>query len=236
MGIIFNGISSDDIGIHVEVPPDYEIPQRNYEIISVPGRNGDVVIDLGSYNNVDREYQISIGEECGDFTVLASSIASWLYSGGGYLRLEDSYEPEYYKMATVVDPNTVINILGQAGRATIKFNRKPQRFLKTGDDPVYINKNTKIFNPTHFKSNPLIKVRGSEPGIITIGNYTIELNSIESEITIDCELEEAYNGDANLNNTITLSNGYPKLNPGYNDISFSGGITGVVVIPRWWTI
>ena len=29
---------------------------------------------------------------------------------------------------------------------------------------------------------------------------------------------------------------FPKLVPGSNTISFSGGITSVEIIPRWWTI
>jgi phage-related protein len=40
----------------------------------------------------------------------------------------------------------------------------------------------------------------------------------------------------NRNSTITLNNGFPKLVPGENNISFSGGITSVEVIPKWWTL
>ena len=43
--IVFNGISSKDVGIEVETFPEYTIPEREYEAIHVPGRNGDVIID-----------------------------------------------------------------------------------------------------------------------------------------------------------------------------------------------
>lgn len=46
MGVItFNGIASDKLGIQVEHPPGYETPKKDYEIVHVPGRNGDVYID-----------------------------------------------------------------------------------------------------------------------------------------------------------------------------------------------
>lgn len=237
MGIIkYNGISTDEVGIVVETPPNYEIPERNYEIISVPGRNGDIVIDLNSYKNVVREYDIAIGEEDGDFSVLSSKIANWLYSGHGYLRLEDSYLPEYYMMAAVIAPNNVINILQQAGRATVQFNRKPQRFLKSGDRPIIITKQTTLFNPTQFDSKPIIIVNGAGTGVVNIGKYSVKIENLDGEITIDCELEESYKGTNNQNKKVTLSNGYPLLVPRDNIVNFSGGITKVTIIPRWWTI
>ena len=237
MGIIkYNGNSSDEVGIVVETPPDYEIPERNYEIIPVPGRNGDIVIDLNSYKNVVREYNIAIGEEDGDFSVLSSKIANWLYSGHGYLRLEDSYLPEYYMMAAVIAPNNIINILQQAGRATVQFNRKPQRFLKSGDRPITVTKQTTLFNPTQFNSKPLIIVNGTGSGVVNIGGYSVKIDNLEDEITIDCELEESYKGSENQNKKVTLSNGYPLLVPRDNIVNFSGEITKVTIIPRWWTI
>lgn len=237
MGIIkYNGISTDEVGIVVETPPDYEIPERNYEIIPVPGRNGDIVIDLNSYKNVVREYNIAIGEEDGDFSVLSSKIANWLYSGHGYLRLEDSYLPEYYMMAAVIAPNNIINILQQAGRATVQFNRKPQRFLKSGDRSIIVTKQTTLFNPTQFNSKPLIIVNGTGSGVANIGGYSVKIDNLEDEITIDCELEESYKGTNNQNKKVTLSNGYPLLVPRDNIVNFSGGITKVTIIPRWWTI
>lgn len=237
MGIIkYNGISTDEVGIVVETPPDYEIPERNYEIIPVPGRNGDIVIDLNSYKNVVREYNIAIGEEDGDFSVLSSKIANWLYSGHGYLRLEDSYLPEYYMMAAVIAPNNIINILEQAGRATVQFNRKPQRFLKSGDRSIIVTKQTTLFNPTQFNSKPLIIVNGTGSGVVNIGGYSVKIDNLEDEITIDCELEESYKGTNNQNKKVTLSNGYPLLVPRDNIVNFSGGITKVTIIPRWWTI
>ena len=47
--IVFNGIPSTEYQIHVEKPPVYAMPERDYSVVHIPGRNGDIVVDSGSY-------------------------------------------------------------------------------------------------------------------------------------------------------------------------------------------
>jgi phage-related protein len=237
MGIItFNGVTSESLGIQVEHPPAFEIPERDYNVISIPGRNGDIVIDNGCYKNVNRKYNIAIGAAGGSFTTFASNVSSWLHSAIGYARLEDSYDPNHYKLAMYTDDNSIENILQQAGRATINFNRKPQRFLKSGDTKITITGSNSITNPTNFISLPLIVVKGTGNGVINIGGYTATLTNVISSTTLNSEIETVYNGSTNLNMYVTLNKGFPKLVPGANTITFSGGITSVEIYPKWWTI
>lgn len=237
MGIvIYNGISSEDFDIQVEHPPEYETPEKDYEITHIPGRNGDVYIDKGSYKNVSRNYDIAIGSENRDFVEMANCISEWLNSSSGYARLEDSYEPEYYRLATYNSGGNIRNILQHAGRITVSFDCKPQRFLKSGENPIIISNTSILRNPTGFTSLPIIKVMGSSEGILRVGDYMINIIDIDSYIIIDSELQDAYKNTSNNNSKIKLSNGFPKLLKGENEISFSGGIESVEVIPKWWTL
>lgn len=234
--IIYNGVSSEEFAIQVEHPPGYETPEKDYEVTHIPGRNGDIYVDKGSYKNVSRSYDIAIGAENKDFTIMANFISEWLNSASGYAKLEDSYEPEYYRLAAYKSGGTIKNILQHAGRITVAFDCKPQRFLKSGDIPVIVRTTSKLRNPTGFKSLPIIKVNGSGKGNLRIGDYVITISNISSYLTIDSELQDAYKGTTNCNSLVTLSNGFPKLIKGENEISFSGGITSVEVIPKWWTL
>ena len=54
--IIFDGKSSDNYGIVVEVLPDYSSAEKNVEFVDVPGRNGQIAIDNGTYKTVERKY------------------------------------------------------------------------------------------------------------------------------------------------------------------------------------
>lgn len=243
MGLIkFNGLSSEEFGIKVWSPPNHTIPERDYETIHIPGRNGDLVIDKGSFKNVSRQYVVSLYNKNKDFTALSAVLAEWLHSSSGYARLEDTYEPDYYRKAIYQKATEITNLYEIAAYATIEFSCKPQRFLKSGENSIRASGGSlNITNPTTFSSSPIIKAYGNTGGQISVNGQIIELLAIDGNAVIDCEMMETYrdyNGEAvNWNSYIKLrSNEFPKLNPGSNTIIFSGGISSLEVTPRWWTI
>lgn len=241
MGIIvFNGISSKDVGIEVETFPSYSVPEREYDVIHVPGRSGDLVIDSGTYKNVDRSYKISVATRgSATYSQVMNRVAEWLHSASGYARLEDSYDEDFFRYAYYNSAVSIENLFNEAGRATIKFMCKPQRYYKSGEVPIKFTAAGSIQNRTINASSPIIKIVKTDTiGSVVIGDVTLTLSSDSgTNITIDCELQDAYYGDVNKNSVITLTSGvFPKLYPGSNAISFNGGITSVEIIPRWWTI
>lgn len=238
MGIvIFNNVSSADYGILVEHPPGYQIPQRDYEKVHIPGRNGDLVIDSESYQNAPRSYDIAFGNLEKKFAPMANMVSEWLNSASGYARLEDSYEPEYYRLALYQESANIENILFHAGRATINFDCKPQRFLKSGDNLIEINSSVTLRNPTNFKSKPIIKVYGTGAGGFSIGNCNVEITDIPDYLTIDSEIGDVYKDTQNCNRLVSFGNkGFPMFDKGESVIGFTGGITKMEVVPKWWTI
>lgn len=238
MGVIYyNGVPSTFYGIQVETQPGYLVPEKDVEIIHIPGRNGDLIIDKGIYQNVDREYAISMFSNKVEFDTLSDALTKWLHPKTGYSRLEDSYDPEHFRMAIYKDDLSIENILAHGAKATLVFNCKPQRYLKTGDTKLTISESgSTVVNPTNQIALPLITVRGSGTGTVMIGRYEIQLSRINEYVTLDSELQDAFKGSENKNADVTLPDGYPKLPPGATSITFSGGITSVEITPRWWTL
>lgn len=143
MGVIyFDGVPTSDYDIVVEHFPDYEIAERSYETTTIPGRNGALIYDGGVYSNVERSYDIASATYDGNFRTASANIIRWLHGVLGYARLEDTYEPDIYRMAYFKGGVTIENILNWAGRLTITFDCKPQRFFKVGDDPFEISVST----------------------------------------------------------------------------------------------
>lgn len=231
--IIFNNKSSADCRIQVAHPPGYAYPERDYTITHIPGRNGDIIQDNGCYKNVERTYEVSFDALNEDFATYANSVSAWLHSTTGYARLEDSYEPNYYRMATYQESNIFENLYNKAGTATIVFECKPQRFLKTGDNTITIQNSLTIINPTGFEAYPLFKVTGTS-GVLTVNGNSITFSSIDDFVMLDCELQDAYK--ENINKNSTISGTFPVLKPGSNTISWTGSISSVTMKPRWWTI
>ena len=231
--IIFNNKSSADCRIQVAHPPGYAYPERDYTITHIPGRNGDIIQDNGCYKNVERTYEVSFDAPNEDFATYANAVSAWLHSTTGYARLEDSYEPNYYRMATYKESNIFENLYNQAGTANIVFECKPQRFLKTGDNTITIQNSLTIMNPTGFEAYPLFKVTGTS-GVLTVNGNSITFSSIDDFVMLDCELQDAYKETTNKNSTV--SGTFPVLKPGSNTISWTGDISSVTMKPRWWTI
>ena len=231
--IIFNNKSSADCRIKVAHPPGYAYPERDYTITHIPGRNGDIIQDNGCYKNVERTYEVSFDVPNEDFATYANAVSAWLHSTTGYARLEDSYEPNYYRMATYQESNIFENLYNQAGTATIVFECKPQRFLKTGDNNITIQNSLTIMNPTGFEAYPLFKVTGTS-GVLTVNGNSITFSSIDGFVMLDCELQDAYK--ENINKNSTISGTFPVLKTGSNTISWTGDISSVTMKPRWWTI
>ena len=237
MGVItFNNIDSSFYNIQVESPPSYIMPERDYEVIHIPGRSGDIVIAKKSYKNVPRPYRIAVGSHTESYDTQVQGISEWLHSASGYARLEDTYEPDVYRMAMYTEENEISNIYNQAGRTTITFNCKPQRFLKAGDDVIKITASGTIQNKTYQTALPIIDVKGAGEGILTINGNPIEISSIAGNITINSEIQDVYSHTINSNDKVIFSKGFPVLTPGNNTIAFSGGITSVEVTPKWWIV
>lgn len=231
--IWWHGVSSDDVQVIVERFPNVNIPARKYEKISVPGRNGDILIPEDAYENVPQRYEIYVSAEKEKLPAVARCVACWLCVSG-YQRLEDSYFLDSYRLAHYSGSLEIENILNRFGRATIEFDCKPQRFLHDGELVLSYSGAGKIVNPTRFPSAPLIKVLGSGSGTLTIGSTTVSLTGISEYVMLDCDIQDAYKGLVNKNSNMTGS--FPKIEGGEQVVTFTGGITGLEITPRWWTL
>lgn len=239
MGVIyFNGLSSADYGIVVETFPDREWPEKVVSAYTIPGRSGDVLVDEETYSNIDRVYNVAMFvKENSTFQAAAATISKWLHSGHGYCRLEDSYEPEVYRMAYYRENASLTSLLRQGGRASITFHCKPQRYLKDGEKMMTLSASGSILNPTDYPSQPLIRIYASANGSVTIGTTIISFNEINSYVDIDCENGICYKENNLAGSKIEFStNEFPRLEPGDNTITFGTGITSLQITPRWYII
>lgn len=235
MGLItYNGTCSDVFGVFSQAEPEYQYPDRDHTLVHIPGMNGDLYFDNGCYMNVDRKYNIALDLRALKSTEIFSKIVGWLHSASGYARLEDTYEPDFFRKAMYVETGSLQNIYDQGGAAVITFNCKPQRFLKVGELPFILSSSTTILNPTVYKSEPLIKITGSGDCTFTIGSASIAIDDLDDFIYLDSETQNAYRGTTNLNDTVHGE--YPTFVGGSNLVGWTGNITSVEITPRWWTL
>jgi len=248
--IYFDGKSSADFGLIVEYFPESVHAARRGELIPIPGRNGVIAREDGAFDTYTQQYQVWFRNTMGrDTYQKARDVAEWLLSASGFCRLEDTYEPEHFRLARFVGPLNVETVLRNHGRVTLEFDVQPQRYLKIGETPLTFSGGTTstVTNPTKFEARPLLKFvdTSTEPefvqqslhwnsnqyisnGGIIAGNSTTR-NSVSRRV--DC----AGKGNARI-----VGNGYAFYDS--NGTSKSGGYreTGQqfaidVVVPSWAT-
>ena len=234
--IIWAGTSNKDVGMIIEHYPSVILPEKEIEIQRVPGRNDSIVLSSGSFKNYEQSYSAFLdARSIGGLEQVIPKISDWLLGHDGYQRLEDSYFKDFYRMAYYTGGTEFISYLNEYGEGTLTFNCAPEKYYKTGEWETVLSKGQVLRNPSSFAAQPLITVTGSGSGTLTFNSSSISISSIGTSVTIDVKLHKAYNGSTSLNNTITGY--YENLKLGKETtITWSGGITGVKIIPRWWTI
>jgi len=230
---IYAGVSCRDFGIWSNGHKTAKTPVRDVSKVEVPGRSGDLIIDNGRYKNTTQTYNCFANR---DFLKCFQRFRSFVLSKTGYQRLEDSYAPDEYRMAAVVDtfdPEIITRL--RDGSFTITFDCKPQRYLKVGENEYTFTSDGFLVNPEFCDALPLIKVSGT--GTLSIGDSVITISSNPGTITIDSDIMDVYSGTTNCNSCVAFSNHeFPKLGPGVNGVEIGSGITSLLIVPRWWRL
>ena len=182
--LIFDGEDSRDYGVYITGQAVYNAPERDVEMISIPGRNGSFALDKGRFQNIEVTYPAGIFADTeADFAEAISDFRNFLCSRKGYVRLTDEYNPDEFRMAVYKSGLEVEPAQLKAGEFNIVFDCNPQRFLISGEQTIEVANGQTITNPTRFESSPMLEVEGY--GIIGFNGYEIELDdAFIGEITL----------------------------------------------------
>ena len=226
----YNNLSSASFGLIVADKDIHSAPAYDQQFVSVPGRNGDVIIDNGRYQNIDVSYTCY----CKDLSANVIAIKQWLCRPG-YFKLTDTYDPLYYRYAAFASKLKVDELLRNVGKAELVFNCKPFRYSTAGQTKQTLTASGTITNPESFPALPYIKITGSGAVTLNIGSNAYQFTSIPTYLEIDSEMMACYKGSTLYNDRINFTE-FPVLQPGSNNISWTGSVTKIEIIPNWRTL
>lgn len=230
--LVFNGKDLGDFGIEVKGDSVYDSPERDIETVSVPGRDGDLLIDNGRYKNITVKYPAFILRKFKEASYF-DGLRAFLMANTGYQRIEDNFHPEEYRIGRLkssISPEVYEK--GRTGEFELEFDCKPQRFLKRGERVKTFTENGVLINDTLFSSKPLIRAYGT--GTFYIGNYGVSISAADVYTDIDSDIMDCFKGSANKNAYVSM-NSFPLLAPGSNGITL-GTLSRIDIIPRWFTL
>lgn len=170
----FDGESSRDYGVYITGSAVFNAPERDVEMISIPGRDGAFAQDRGRFSNIEVTYPAGLfGFTEEDFAEGVSDLRNWLASKKGYVRLEDDYNPDEYRLAVYKSGLEVDLATLKSGEFSLTFDCKPQRYLKSGETAIEVEDGDTITNPTLFESRPMLEVDGY--GAISLNGETVSI-------------------------------------------------------------
>lgn len=262
--LTFGGVDSADYGIFIDGGGVYNSPERDVTMVSIPGRNGDLAIDNGRFQNVEVTYSAFIdGRDDGTIRDRIRDFRNAIGALRGYQRLEDTYNPDEYREALFIGGLEVDPVVYQTGgEFEITFNCKPQRFITAWSEyaePLapYVPGDTTRGDVSAFEAHPLIDLFYYQDAAatitLTLGAFTVEIDPTQHQQTssgylnvfIDCDLGEAYeyseggtSGEMlSANSWVSFPDGIPVIYPeGGQAITLTGPANTAFVIPRYWRL
>lgn len=228
-----DGIDANSVGIRLQSPVEFSEASPIIESQTIPGRNGDLIFETGSYKNRVGSVSCFCLQE--DVETAISSAGRFLMSKKGYRRLETSDDPNHYWMARVGNSPQIAMRLRALAPFDISFDCKPQRFVKAGENAIRFASNGSIFNQYGQAALPFITLYGQGAGRLTIGDCVVEVKALDGTLYLDSDTQNAYNDNGNQNMNINAPT-FPTLTDGETQIAFSGGIERIEIVPRWWEL
>mgnify|MGYP001585048294 CR=1 FL=1 len=211
-----------DYGIVINTLPPSTKAEKNVEEIPIPGRNGDITVDDGTYK------PITFTLTC---TLLDASkineVKSWL---DGYSDLVFNWEVDRYYKAKLINRIDISQSMDTLGEFPLIFKAQPHAYA-LNNNIITISSPGTIYNPSSADSAPKLKVYGSGDILLNIGTQQFGLLDVDGYVTIDCEMMECYK-DEDLKNTSTQGEFF-KLEPGINSIDWMGNVSKIEIIPNW---
>ena len=238
---IFNGQSSLELGIRIKSKNIYSSGKRDLTLVSIPGRDGELVNSNKRFVNSTVSYTCFLpAKSIAELNTKIRNVKKWLFvDSDQYHELTDSYDPTFMRYAIFNSKLDIADEANRIGTFTITFSSKPFRYLVSALVSEEISSGDTLYNPFPFASKPYIKITGS--GNITLsisnskGTQVYQFKNVSGYVECDSELMNCYKSTTLKNNDF-VADQFPSLEYGNNVISWTGTVSKVEIITRWWCL
>lgn len=234
MFFTFRDKSSRDFCLKIKEINNLSSTSRSLETHQVLGRNGELIVDNGNYNNFQLEIQCFIdgrpeknGKEL-SLEELASELKAWLQTDFNYgkIRIDDN---EFYYEGYCNNSLDIKELFTNFAEVLITFNCKP--LLKRDSELITITDQMQAITNEYMDSEPYMKIYGNGDIILAINDRPLKLVGVENYIEVDSELMNCFKGEVNQNNK--MYSDFPILTTGENKFTWVGDVIKIEIEPRW---
>lgn len=213
--VIWKGINLLGKGIIVEKEPNIIKGQKNISIYEIEGRNGNLVIDNGTYKSFTLSINCHLDTDVADIDEIKE-----LLDGYGTLSLDG--KREYY--AYIKNSISFTKVIGKFKSFIIQFQVNPIAH-DINSTLVNVTKNGQQFNINKgIATNPIISIKGEGNLDITVNNTMFKLFNLNPSFTyrLDCENKVITANGLNVANQMQYD--FPSLRKGTNTVNYTGTV------------
>ena len=202
--------------------PEKISPKRRDETFTVPGRHGNLTTTDGAFESYIRSTEFIVKDKKKIDEICAH------FKGSGWLIF--SSEPDRKYKARVANQIEFSHVIRHFKRFVVEFEVHPFGY-DVFEQTITKTAPFSLFNIGTVDSEPIITIFGTGNITLYVNNQSISLKEIAGSITIDSEMQNAYNGAASMNNK--MSGEFPILSLGENHITWLGNVTKLEIQPNW---
>jgi len=230
----YKGIRSDAMHLQIENNLRFTAPRRNVDLISVPGRDGELLLDQGRFEPVNQQIPCRMVLPTGqNVEQAASQLHNWLSTDVGYHNFTWSGDPDFVYKAMVNEGFNTQRVMEKYGRTVLKFRFHPIKYLASSLIERPVANNSVINNPYAVEAKPRLRIVGGGREIrINVGGQEVVLTDIpETGCIIDTETQMITNAAGTAPLFRNMRSAFPVLRSGDNRITFPSNVQ-VHVISR----
>ncbi|HDR7786456.1 hypothetical protein PDN54_08230 [Bacillus cereus group sp. Bc252] len=233
----FDGVSSLDYGLIVVGERDFSGAGRDVEMVRILGKDGLIPKRSKGYNNIQRTFECNlIVEDWRELHNKMRDIRNWLTDVEGFRDFVLSYDDESIYKVMINDEIKAVMISEQIARVDITFETKPYHYFYDSFDFIREDKPFTLVNQRKVWSYPYILIEGSGKVDLHINNNTYAFTIKNGWIEIDSETMSVYRNNQGI--IINEASNYttrwfPNLKEGDNNISWTGNVSLIEIVPRW---
>lgn len=231
LSFIYNGISSNSLGIVIKSMPLDILAEKRIEKIAFPKIDGFIYQDDEIYESYPLDFECVINKKATLENI--NKIKQLFRSRTGELIL--SKKPDHIlKVRLLSTINFEKFISNNCSRFLLSFEVQPFSYLEAGRTWITASSNSKLKNLGNYYSKPLYKITGSSTCSLSINGQEMKFSKVTKPFIVDVEAEDIYSTDnkENLNNFMNINSDFIPLPEGDITISFTG-ISKLEILPNW---
>lgn len=236
--LVFNGYQAESLGfVVVEGAPEI-LAQENYEVVTVEGRNGNLLLNKGTYPDIEKVFTITAIDymDEDDIEGMVNSIKQWMFNATDN-RLYYAFRNKYNIVKKVIFTEDIKTSFETFGDFQVTFLCEP--FYYIDEEVITVNGSTTsdvtqtFANNGDFESFPMLRVYGSGDVTFELNGEEISIENVSSYADIDSKLLICTDSQGRSKISDFLSS-FPTLKIGENKLTIKAGsgISRIEITPR----